>query len=234
MVVLASPPAAAGVPGKRGNTRRWIAGAAATLAGGIGLRLALGGGGIGDVSAAIMLTLLVSSAWTAAMLVSTPRTAFWFALGLVALANLAALPARNSPEFDAREAFYRTDQTLVAQLPVAAGIAQAQPTLTLLVEPIFPSAQTAPKFELAGEAGGTQRALAWRCGFRRGLQWLALPLPIQVVGGAATLEVRLRLTGTPSRESYYLLVYSSAARGGFVVDLVGAAQSPSAPLCQLA
>jgi len=211
--------------------RGWLVATGVALAAGIAIRLALGGGGIGDASAAIMLTLLVASAWSAAMLLSTPRTAFWVALGLIVLGDLAALPSRNSPEFDAREAFYRTDQTLVAQVPVAPGLAQAQPTLTLLAEAAFPSGQNAPKFDLAGQVGATQ--LAWRCPFQHGMQRLGLPLPPQVVGSGSSLDVRLRLTGTPSRETDYLVVYSSAARGGFIVDLVGAGQSQNATLCQL-
>ena len=232
MVVLASPPAPADAVGRGSTSRGWVLGAGGALVLGIGLRLALGGGGIGDVSAAIMLTLLVASAWSAAMLLSTPRTAFWIALGLVALGDLAALPARNAPEFDAREAFYRTDQTLVAQLPVAPGLAQTQPTLTLLADAVFPTGQNAPKFDLAGQVGGTP--LAWRCPFQHGLQRLALPLPAQIVGSVSTPDVRLRLTGSPSRETDYLVVYSSTARGGFIVDLVGAARSPNVTPCQLA
>jgi hypothetical protein len=65
------------------------------------------------------------------------------------------------------------------------------------------------------------------------MQRLALPLPPQVVGNVSSLDVRLRLTGTPSRETDYLVVYSASARGGFIVDVVGAAQSPNSTLCQL-
>ncbi len=71
-----------------------------------------GRGGVGDRSAVVMAALLSAGGWVAALLLSTPRTAFLVTLGLVALLDLAALPPRNEPEYDDREAFYRTDQVL--------------------------------------------------------------------------------------------------------------------------
>lgn len=164
-----------------------------------------------------MLLLLGLSIWAAAMVLSTPRTAFLVTLGLVALLELAAVPARGVPEYDDRQAFYRTDQLLAVSITPAALQNQTQPALTLLVEPRFSGAQ--PQFGLAGEIGGTP--LAWDCAFRHGLQRLALPVPAEAVGNAPALVVRLHLTGAPTRESDYLLVYASSARGGFLVSLVG-------------
>jgi len=226
-VVALESPAATGLvkPGQRrhGGGRGWTIAAGAVLLVGLGLRLALGGGGVGDRSALVMSTLLAVGVWLGARLLSTPRTAFFVVFGVVALLDLAALPARNAPEYDYREAFFRTDQVVTAQVPLAAdaGAAPAQPRLVLLVEPVFPAGETQPRFGLAGEVGGA--ALGWDCAFPRGLQHLALPVPPALVPGSGPLDVRLHLTGSPTRESDYLLVYASAPRGGFLVSLVGAA-----------
>lgn len=193
---------------------------------GLALRLALGGGGVGDRSALVMATLLAVGAWLAARVLTTPRTAFLVMLGGIALLDLAALPARNALEYDYREAFFRTDQVISAQVP-AGSSAVAQPMLMLLVEPVFPAGEVQPRFGLAGEVGNA--TLAWDCTFQRGLQHAALP-----VASAGPLDVRLHLTGSPTRETDYLLVYASAPRGGFLVSLVGAADiAPGTTVCTL-
>jgi hypothetical protein len=94
---------------------------------------------------------------------------------------------------------------------------QSAAALTLLVEPVFSGAQ--PRFGLAGDVGGT--SLTWDCAFRRGLQRLALPVT-SLPASAAAVDARLHLTGSPSRDGDYLLVYASSARGGFLVSLVNA------------
>ena len=200
---------------------------------GLGLRLALGGDGVGDRSAIVMTTLLAGGAWVATLLVRTPRAAFLVTLGLVALLDLAALPVRYASEYDARDAFFQTDQVIAARAPIALGLAgsQTQAMLVLLVEPVFPSSATQPRFGLAGEVGSA--ALAWDCAFQRGLQQLALPLPAVAAAESESVAVRLHLTGSPARETDYLLVYASAIRGGFLASVVGAAElSPSTTRCR--
>jgi hypothetical protein len=175
-----------------------------------------------------MATFLAVGVWLGAVLLSTPRTAFLCTLGLVALIDLAALPARDAPEYDEREAFYRTDQVLSARVSASPDVWQAQPVLTLLVEPVFVGDRA--RFGLGGEVGGTP--LNWNCAFQRGLQRLVLPVPPSALSGAGQVEVQLRLIGSPSRESEYLLVYASSARGGFLVSLVDAADAgPGATTC---
>jgi hypothetical protein len=221
MVAVASAALTSREATRRGHVG-WVVAAGVAIVVGLGVRLALGGGGVGDRSAAIMTILLSLAAWVATLLLSTPRAAFLVTLGLVALLDLAALPQRNVPEYDDRDAFFRTDQVLTAQLPVVTGPA----VVTLLVEPVFVG--DSPKFGLAGEIGGT--SLAWDCAFQRGIHEVALPLPPAVVGG----DVRLQLTGSPSRESDYLLVYASSRRGGFLVSLVSAADlSQTVDTCTL-
>jgi hypothetical protein len=183
---------------------------------GVGLRLALHAGAIGDRSAAVLLLLLGLGAWAAAILLATPRKAFVVTFVVVALLEVAALPARGLPEYDERQAFFQTDQVLAAQVP-AVFSTQSAAALTLLVEPVFSGAQ--PHFGLAGDVGGT--SLTWDCAFRRGLQRLALPVT-SLPASAAAVDARLHLTGSPSRDGDYLMVYASSARGGFLVSLVNA------------
>jgi hypothetical protein len=194
----------------------WSLASGAVLLLGVGLRLALHAGAIGDRSAAVLLLLLGLGAWAAAIVLATPRTAFVVTLGVVALLEVAALPARGLPEYDERQAFFQTDQVLAAQVP-AEFSTQSAAALTLLVEPVFNGAQA--RFGLAGDVGGT--SLTWDCAFRRGLQRLALPVTA-LPAFAAAVDVRLHLTGSPSRDGDYLLVYASSARGGFLVSLVNA------------
>jgi hypothetical protein len=223
VVALASPAAThVAKPARRRGVIGWSVAAGAVLVVGLSLRLVLGGGGVGDRSAIVMAILLSGGAWLAARLLSTPRVAFLVMLGAVAALDLAALPARNAPEYDDREAFFRTDQVIAAR--VANPGPQAQPVLVLVVEPVFPADGAQPRFGLAGEVGSAG-PLAWDCAFQRGLQYLALPLPAAAVAGSASVDVRLHLTGSPSRETDYLLVYASAPRGGFLTSLVEASNT---------
>ncbi len=230
MVALASPEATDASGTSRDGTRwSWSLATGAVLLLAVGLRLTLHGGGVGERSAAVMMVLLGLSTWAAAVVLATPRTAFLVTLGLVALLDVAALPARTVTEYDDRQAFYQTDQVLAARVSISPAT-QTRPALTLLVEPLFSGAQ--PQFGLAGDVGGT--LLAWDCAFRRGLQRLALPIPISTIDNAAALDVRLHLTGSPTRESDYLLVYASSARGGFLVSMSGAADlAQGGTLCTL-
>jgi hypothetical protein len=216
---------------RRGGTAwNWSLATGAVVLVGVGLRLALHAGVVGDRSAAVMMALLGLAAWAAAMVLATPRTAFFVTLGLVTLLELAALPARTLTEYDERQAFYQTDQLVATRVSVSPPVAEKPLVLTLLVEPMFGGAQ--PRFGLAGEVGGA--SLGWDCRFRHGLQRLALPVPTAVVANAGAVDVRLHLTGSPSRESDYLLVYASSARGGFLVSLVAASDADQgATICAL-
>jgi hypothetical protein len=230
MVALVSPEAA--TSSRRGVRWSWSAATGALLLLGIGVRLGLHPGGVGDRSAAVMIALLGLSAWAATSLLATPRTTLLVTVGLVALLDLAALPARSVTEYDDRQAFYQTDQVLAARvaIPPAIPVNQNSPALTLLVEPIYGGAQ--PQFGLAGDLNG--RPVTWDCAFHRGIQPLGLPVPAAALASAAALDVRLHLTGSPTREADYLLVYASSARGGFLVSLVGATDAdPGATTCTL-
>jgi len=214
----------------------WSLAAGAVLLVGLSLRLILGGGGLGDRSAILMMMLLSVGAWLAALLLSTPRVAFGVTLAAVALLGLAAAPARYATEYDDRQAFFRTDQVVTAHVPPPANPVgtQAQPLLVLLVEPVFPATATQPQFGLAGDVGSAG-PLAWDCPFQRGLQHLALPLPAAATPPTASDEVRLHLTGSPSRETDYLLVFASAPRGGYLASVVGPTEvGPGTTVCRLA
>ena len=179
---------------------------------GVLLRHVLGGGGVGDRSGTLMAVLLAISVWLAARVVGGSRVALAATLACMALFDIAALPARNLVEYDDLQAFYRTDQLLSAHVPV---VDQRVTTLTVMAQPMFSGAQ--PAFGLAGNVNGAP--FQWTCRFERGIQRLALPLPPEALRGVAALDVQLRLTGSPTRESDYLLVYASSGKGGFLIAL---------------
>ena len=195
---------------------------------GLGARLVFGGTGAGDRSALVMATLLTLGAWLAARLIGGPRTAFLVSLGLLVLFDVAALPPRGVTEFDGVEAWYRTDQVVAAQL---ARPTTAAANLTLLVQPMFGGTQ--PTFGLGAEAIGVSRK--WTCPCTRDIERLALPVPPQALGNASSLDIHVHLTGSPTRDSDYLLVYTSSRLGGPVISLQGS-PAPEAPLtmCALA
>jgi hypothetical protein len=187
-----------------------------TILVGIGARLMIGAGGIGDQSAAVMLAILGIVVWVASGMLASARTAFLLTLATVLLLDLAALPARGGPEYDDRQALFRTDQQLDVRLTAAGSGDQV---LLALVEPVFGGAQ--PAFGMAAEING--RPLAWDCSFRHGIQQVALPLSSLPAG---EFDVRLRLTGTPSREADYLLVYSSSVRNGPLLSITSPRSVP--------
>ncbi|MBV9325650.1 MAG: hypothetical protein JO352_17910 [Chloroflexi bacterium] len=208
----------------------WTVGALAVLIGGLGVRLVVGGAGVGDRSAMVMALALSLGAWAAARLLGGPRVAFGVMLAVVALLDLAALPQKNPPAYDDLQAFYRTDQLLSSQVTAPAGT-DSGATLTVLAQPMFTDAQ--PQFGLAGTVNG--RPMGWSCAFGHGIQTLALPLPAGIVRPAETADVQLHLSGSPSRESDYLVVYASSQRGGFLVSLVPtSALDSSVTRCALA
>jgi hypothetical protein len=192
------------------------------VAAGLALHLAIGGTGVGVRSALVMSLLLLIPTWLAARLLSGPRTALFAVLALSALLDVGAFPPRNPPVYDDLQAFYRTDQVLRAQLPIPPTGAS---TLSLLVQPVFNGAQ--PQFGLAGQIDGS--AVQWNCAFAHGIQWLALPVRLSAKGEA---NVQLRLTGSPSRDGDYLIVYASSRQGGFLVSL--GSPDPSATRCSAA
>jgi hypothetical protein len=173
-----------------------------------------------------MLVLLAIGAWSAGWLLASTRGGFFATLVLVVLYTLAALPPRNQLEYDDRIALYRPDQSVVGSVVVSS--AARQPVLTVLAEPI----STRPQFGLAGDVGAAR--YAWVCPVRQGMQRFALPLQREVLAGEP-IEVRLSVTGAPSREADYLLVYTSARLPGPVMSLVDAATvDGSATRCNLA
>jgi hypothetical protein len=184
----------------------WSVGALAVVVLGLGARLAIGGTAVGDRSALAMGVLLTAGTWLAARLLAGPRTALLVTLAAVALLNIAALPPRDPPPYDDLEAFYRTDQVLGAQVALPSAGAS---TLSLLVQPVFSGAQ--PRFGLAGDVNGTP--VAWSCPLSHGIHWITLPVSVH----EPSASVQLHLTGSPSRDGDYLIVYASSRQGGYLV-----------------
>jgi hypothetical protein len=195
---------------------------------GLGLRLALGGAGVGDRSAIVMATLVTVCVWLAARLVGGARTAFLVGIGLMALFDLAALPPRGAPAYDEVQAWYRTDQVVSAQVMSSSTDASS---LRLMAQPVFDGAQ--PRFGLAGEVN--RLSLSWTCRFDRESRHLVLPIPREARGGSgSSMDVQLHLTGSPTRESDYLILYTSSERGGPLITLDGeAASGETASICSL-
>jgi hypothetical protein len=163
----------------------------------------------------VMAVLLSVGVWAAARLLGGPRVAFFATVCVVALLDVAALPQRSPPAYDDLQAFYRTDQVLATRASGPPGV-DSGAALTVLAQPAFGGAQ--PQFGLAGSVNGTP--LSWGCVFGRGIQTLALPLPGGLVRSGQDADVQLHLTGTPTREGDYLVVYASSQRGGYLVSLV--------------
>jgi hypothetical protein len=186
--------------------RVWLVGALGVLALGLIVRSVLGGGGVGELSGIVLALVLWLSVWICAVLLTTPRTAFWIGLMAMAALDLAAVPP-TTREYDDRIALYRTDQALPLSPQQVAGASY----LAVLVEPVFEG--PTPQFGLSAEVGNT--SVSWTCPWRRGMQWVTLPIP----AGADTTNVRLRVYGTPARDGDYLLVYASAARGGYLAEM---------------
>ena len=188
---------------------------------GVGLRLAIGGAGVGERSAVVLLVLLAGGVWLVARLVARPRVALLAVLAATAMFDLAALPPRDQPAYDDLQAFYATDQVLSATLSVPAGNTATQ--LSLLVQPEFTGAQ--PRFGLAGEVN--RAAYQWTCPFTHGIQTISLPIAAQ----GPQIDLQLHLTGAPARDGDYLIVYASSRQGGFLISL--GPSDPSATRCSL-
>jgi len=233
VVTLTAPaPSSGPVASDRASGIGWTLGAGGVVVLGLAARLALGGFGMGERSALVMAVLLSVGAWVTVRLLSSPRTACLVTLAAVALLDVAALPPRSQVEYDDVQAMYRPDQVLSTRVTVG-GKAEV---LTLLAQAVYAGAQ--PSFGLSGDVHETN--LQWTCPWQRSLRRLALPLPPPLVDAAAgssasSVEVRLSLNGSPSRESDYLLVYTSSHRGGPLVAFDTLANvSPEATLCALA
>ena len=174
-----------------------------------------------------MATLLTVGAWLAARLVGGPRAASAVSLGLMALFDIAGLPERGAPEYDGMEAWYRADQVVSDRVSVPN---EGAPSLTLLVQPVFAAAR--PSFGLGAELNGL--SVSWSCPFQREIQRLALPIPREALEGVSTLDVRLHLTGSPSREADYLILYTSSRGGGPLLSLSsGPAPGEGVSTCSL-
>ncbi len=197
----------------------WVAAIAVFIIG-CAVRVAIGGAGVGERSALVMMVILGGCAWLAAQVVGGPRLALLVAIVATALFDLAALPPRDQPVYDDLQAFYSTDQVLSATVPVATGGASS---INLLVQPVFSGAQA--RFGLAGEVNGT--AYQWTCPFTHGIQTVVLP----VTAEGTQADVSLHLTGSPGHDGDYLIAYISSHQGGFVIS--SGTADPNATHCSL-
>jgi hypothetical protein len=220
VVAIAPPPQSEEAPERKNAGWKWRWAAVGILVLGLAGRVALGGGGIGDFSAVVMLVLVGVSVWLATWALSQSERAACVAILIaVIVVDFGALPTRNMAGYDERDALFRTDQAVARTLPVDASLGSGQkPTvLTVVAEAVYPSALQQPQFQVAADVG--QTPLQWQCTFGRGVQTFALPVPASALADQSAVDVQLRVTGTPTREDDYLLVYSSSARGGYLMSL---------------
>jgi hypothetical protein len=200
------------------HSKRWLIGSAVVLVVGTLVRLILAGAGLPSLSGTILAVLLWLGVWAATLLLAPARAAFFVGIAAMAILDLAALQPRTPVAYDDREVLYRTDQVLARQVTASAG----HTLLLILAEPVFEGVQA--RFGLAGLIGAS--SVEWSCPFRHGIQRLALPLPAPVSG---PLDVQLRLTGAPSRETDYLMIFASSAERGPLISV--AESGGDATLC---
>jgi hypothetical protein len=200
------------------HSKWWLIGSLGVLVVGTLARLFLAGGGVPGLSGTVLAVLLWLGIWLAALLLARARGAFFVGLAAMVVLDLAALQPRTPVAYDDREVLYRTDQVLARQVTASDG----DRVLLVLAEPIFAGERA--RFGLAGLIGTS--SVEWSCPFRHGIQQLALPLAAPVSG---PLDVQLHLTGAPTRETDYLVIYASSAERG---PLISTARSAAdATLC---
>ena len=215
MVALdtAAQAAAAQRPATRRLGNRWLVATAGALVLGGLVPLAVQPG-VGHLSAAVMSLLLGAGVAAVGLGLGSARGAFAATLSLMLLLDFGRLPPRAAPGYDEPLALWQTDQTIEATLS-----GDSAGRILVFAEPVFAAPQ-AP-FGLAALVNG--QALAWHCPFQPGQQWLELPLQ---ENATAPLDVRLGLSGTPTREHDYLVVYHSTRHDGYLVELT---EDPSVP-----
>lgn len=213
------------------DQRRWIVAGVGAPAVAALVPVALRPGDASHASLAVLMLLVGECLWAAAFLLVGGRGALLIAVVGVAGLSAIQLPVPDRVPYRWRQALYRPDQAIQLHVPVDARHVPASPALRVLAEPHLVAAQ--PAFALETEMPlATTR---WACPFAAGRQWLELPVPASAIAGKDELPVTLRLTGQPSREGDYLVVYARNESGDFLVELAeSAATGPEGPTIRCA
>ncbi|MBV9357866.1 MAG: hypothetical protein JO023_20335 [Chloroflexi bacterium] len=196
-----------------------LAGALLLLAGLVGMLL-VGAGAPDQTSLAVLVTLIAAGVWAGAVPLLGARAAFRCALASLIFLNLIRVPVTSPLPYRWRQALYRTDETIEAEVPFD-GTSDA---LRVLAEPHLTSATPGFRLQTSTPVGTSP----WTCPWRSGQQWLLVPLGARLTG---TVPVTLRVVGQPARDGDYLIVFGENEAGGFLVEPGNTAQPAGATVC---
>jgi hypothetical protein len=203
----------------------WLAAGGLLLLASLALMLALGRGAPHETSLAVLVALVSAGVWAGALPLLGGRAAVGCLVGSLVVLNLIRLPVANSLPYRWRQALYRTDQTIEADVTFDG--TSATPALRVLAEPHLTSASPSFQLETTTPFGTT----VWTCPWRAGQQWLLLPLAAPVHG---TLPVSLAVVGQPARDGDYVIVFGENEAGGFLIEAGDASQPAGATVCSAA
>jgi hypothetical protein len=198
----------------------WLLAGALVVVVGLAAMLLVGVGAAYQTSLAVLITLITAGVWAGALPVLGARGACGCAIASLLLLNLIRLPVTSTLPYRWRQALYRTDQTIEADVTFDG----SSDALRILAEPYLTSATPAFRLQTSTPLGTT----TWTCPWRSGQQWLLLPLNAKPTG---SLPVTLRVVGQPARAGDYLIVFGENEAGGFLVEPGKSAQPDGARVC---
>ncbi len=198
----------------------WLLAGAVVVLVGLVAMLLVGVGVPYQTSLAVLITLITVGVWAGALPLLGARGAFGCAVASLLLLNLIRLPVSSSLPYRWRQALYRTDETIEADVPFDG----SSDALRILAEPHLTSATPGFLLQTSTPLGTT----TWSCPWRLGPQWLLLPLNATPTG---TLPVTLSVVGQPSRDGDYVIVFGENEAGGFLVEPGTSAQPAGATVC---
>jgi hypothetical protein len=212
--------AVASVPARPASGTGWLLAGALAVLGGLVAMLVVGTGAPYQTSLAVLITLVTAGVWAGALPLLGARAALGCALASLLLLNLIRLPVSSPLPYRWRQALYRTDETVEADVPFDG----SSDALRVFAEPHLTSATADFQLKTSTPAGTT----TWTCPWRSGQQWLLLPLGAAPTG---TLPVTLSVVGQPARDGDYLIVFGENEAGGFLVEPGNTAHPNGATVC---
>ncbi len=212
--------AVASVAPRPASGNGWLLAGAALLLGGLVAMVLVGVGAPYQTSLAVLITLITAGVWAGALPLLGARTALGCAVASLLLLNLIRVPVTSPLPYRWRQALYRTDETIEADVPFDG----SSDALRVFAEPHLTSAMPNFRLQTSTPAGTT----TWTCPWRSGQQWLLLPVGARPTG---TVPVTLSVVGQPARDGDYLIVFGENEAGGFLVEPGNTAQPNGATVC---
>jgi hypothetical protein len=208
------------VPSRPASGNGWLLAGALLVPGGLVAMVLVGTGAPYQTSLAVLITLIAAGVWAGALPLLGARVAFGCAVASLLLLNLIRLPVTSPLPYRWRQALYRTDETVEADVPFDG----SSDALRVFAEPHLTSATPGFQLQTSTPAGTT----SWACPWRQGQQWLLLPLGTRPTG---TVPVSLSVVGQPARDGDYVIVFGENEAGGFLVEPGNTAQPDGATVC---